>query len=264
MCTFEHLFHFRKLRAALTGLVSGAVATPPQNISGRMQVVGAPCQGIGAEAPPMQASWYRAPLVLLLVAGLLGCSVPLMAAPQAPPQAATSPAAAAAVASDVPVPQGFIIGAEDVVGVLFWRDTDMSGDHLVRPDGMITLPLLGDVRAAGLRPGQLAEQIRTAAAKYLTESNVSVVVRQINSRKVFITGEVRTPGAYPLTSPRTIMQLIALAGGLTEFADAKNIMLMRISNGQQQTYKFNYHDVSRGKGLPQNQQLQPGDTVVVP
>jgi polysaccharide export outer membrane protein len=159
---------------------------------------------------------------------------------------------------------GYVIGAEDVLGVVFWRDQDMSGDVTVRPDGMITLPLLGELKAAGSTPEALKAEIEKAAAKYMNDASVTVVVRQINSRKVFITGQVATPGAYPLTGPRTVLQLIALAGGLTEYADEKNISIMREENGTTRTFKFNYRDVSKGKNLDQNVQLQPGDTVVVP
>jgi polysaccharide export outer membrane protein len=176
------------------------------------------------------------------------------------PVPTTPPTAAAGVA----VPADYIIGPEDVLGVLFWRDQEMSGDVTVRPDGMVTLPLIGDVQAAGLKPEALREQIQAAAGKFLNDANVTVVVRQINSRKVFITGEVATPGAYPLTGPRTVMQLIALAGGLNEYADAKNITVMRNEHGQMRSFKFNYRDVAKGKNLQQNIQLLPGDTVVVP
>jgi len=166
-------------------------------------------------------------------------------------------------ASAVP-PPGYVIGPEDVLGILFWRDQEMSGDVTVRPDGMITLPLMGDMKAAGLTPDALKQQIQQAAAKYINDANVTIVVRQINSRKVFITGQVTTPGAYPLTGPRTVMQLIALAGGLTEYADAKNISIMREEQGRTRSFKFNYKDVSKGRNLQQNIVLQPGDTVVVP
>jgi polysaccharide export outer membrane protein len=167
-------------------------------------------------------------------------------------------------AATVTVPPDFVIGPEDVLGVMFWREPDISGDVAVRPDGVITLPLLGDIKAAGLRPEQLREQIEAAADKYLTDANVTVLVRQINSRKVFITGEVTTPGPYPLTGPRTVMQLIALAGGVTEYADTENVSILRQEQGRTRALKFNYKDVAKGKKLEQNIQLQPGDTVVVP
>ncbi|MGE3511563.1 MAG: polysaccharide biosynthesis/export family protein [Vicinamibacterales bacterium] len=162
------------------------------------------------------------------------------------------------------MPTDYVIGTEDVLGVVFWRDADMSGDVTVRPDGKITLPLLGEMQAAGLKPDELKDRVQSAAGKFINDANVTVVVRQINSRKVFITGEVATPGAYALIGRRTVMQLIAVAGGLTEYADSKNITIMRTEGGQTKSYKFNYRDVAKGKGLEQNIQLQPGDTVVVP
>ena len=163
-----------------------------------------------------------------------------------------------------PLPADYVIGPEDVLGIVFWRDQDMTGDVTVRPDGMVTLPLLGDMTAAGMTPDALRTKIQAAAAKYVQDPSVTVVVRQIHSRKVFITGEVKTPGGFPLTGPRTVMQLIALAGGLNEFADAKGITVMRNEGGQTQSFKFNYKDVARGKNLEQNIVLKPGDTVVVP
>jgi polysaccharide export outer membrane protein len=162
------------------------------------------------------------------------------------------------------VPKGFVIGPEDVLSVHFWRDQEMSGEATVRPDGMITLPLVGDIRAAGLTPELLKVQIEQAASRLLTEPSVTVAVKEINSRQVFITGEVGKPGPYPLGGPRTVMQLIAMSGGLLEYADKDNIVVLRTVDGQQKSYKFRYSDVSRGKGLEQNIELQPGDTVVVP
>jgi polysaccharide biosynthesis/export protein len=175
-----------------------------------------------------------------------------------------SASAAGPAAAGVALPADYVIGPEDVLGVVFWRDQDLTGDVTVRPDGMVTLPLLGDVSAAGLTPDALREHVQKTASKYVQDPSVTVVVRQINSRKVFITGEVRTPGAYPLVAPRTVMQLIALAGGLNEYADAKGITVMRSENGRTQSFKFNYKDVAQGKKLEQNILLKPGDTVIVP
>jgi type II secretory pathway predicted ATPase ExeA/protein involved in polysaccharide export with SLBB domain len=162
------------------------------------------------------------------------------------------------------LPSDYVIGPDDLLGIVFWRDTDMTGDVTVRPDGMITLPLVGDLRVVGLKPAALRDEITKAASKFLEDVNVTVVVRRINSRKAFITGEVRTPGAYDLVGPRTVMQVIALAGGLTEYADGKNVTIMRTEQGQNRTLKFNYRDVSRGKNLSQNVEVRPGDTIVVP
>jgi polysaccharide export outer membrane protein len=179
-------------------------------------------------------------------------------------QAPTSVPAANAARPSVEVPAEYVIGPEDVLGINFWRDTDMTGDVTVRPDGRITLPLIGDISAIGLTPGALKEQITKVAAKLIEDPSVTVVVRAINSRKVFITGEVTTPNAYPLSRELTVMQLITLAGGLSEYADKKKITILRTESGKQQVFKFNYQDVSKGKNLAQNIVLKPGDTVVVP
>ncbi|MGE0703133.1 MAG: polysaccharide biosynthesis/export family protein [Vicinamibacterales bacterium] len=183
---------------------------------------------------------------------------------QAPPAPADAGVVEAGVQSSVTPPADYVIGPEDVLGVLFWREEEMSGDVTVRPDGMITLPLLGDIAAAGLKPDALRAQVQAAVDRYLTDASVTVVVREIKSRQVFITGEVVSPGAYPLTGPRTIMQAIAIAGGLKEWADAENITVMRFEQGVQKSYRFNYNDVARGRQLSQNVQLMPGDTIVVP
>lgn len=183
-------------------------------------------------------------------------------APATRPASSTAPPVVTGTVAQLP--SDYVIGAEDVLGVLFWREPDMNGDVTVRPDGMITLPLLGDVRAVGLKPEALKAELQKASAKYLADANVTVVVRQVNSRKVFITGEVRTPGAYPLTAPRNVMQLIALAGGLSEYAKGDEIRIMRTEGTTTRTLRFNYKDVSKGKRVEQNVLLQPGDTVVVP
>ena len=171
--------------------------------------------------------------------------------------------AAATVAPPV-VPADYVIGPEDVLGVVFFREADISGDVTVRPDGVITLPLIGEMKAAGMKTEALRDAIQTAAGKYLTEPNVSVVIRQLNSRKVFITGGVMNSGAHQLTGPRNVMQLIEQAGGLTEYAKKGDITIIRNENGRTRSFKFNYDEVSRGKKLEQNILLQPGDTVVVP
>jgi polysaccharide export outer membrane protein len=178
------------------------------------------------------------------------------------PSSSTGPAASAT--TGVTVPAGYVIGPEDVIGVMFWRDTEMTGDVSVRPDGVITLQLLGEIKAAGLTPDQLRDVIKQAASKLIEDPTVTIVVRAINSRKVFITGQVTTPGEYPLIAPRTVMQLIAVAGGLTEYADAKNIRIVRSEGDKTTSHKFNYKDVSKGTKLEQNIQLKPGDTVIVP
>jgi polysaccharide export outer membrane protein len=203
----------------------------------------------------------------LFVSGLVMAQTPAPS-PQRPPQPppATRPAVAPPqnVGPAVPVEPGFTIGPEDVLGVLVWKDQEVSSDVTVRPDGMITLPLIRDIRAAGLTPTELADRIQAAVREYVTDASVTVVVRQMNSRKVFITGEVAKPGSYPLASSMTVMQLIAVAGGLTEFAESKSISVMRIEGGQTKTFPFDYKNVANGKKPQQNIVLKPGDTVVVP
>lgn len=184
--------------------------------------------------------------------------------PAAPPAAKPGAAAPQNVGPSVAVEPGFTIGPEDVLGVIVWREADVTGEVTVRPDGMITLPLIRDVRAAGLTPQELADRVQTLLREYITDASVTVVVRQMNSRKVFITGEVGKPGAYPLTSSMTVMQLIAVAGGLTEYAEGKSISVMRVEGGQTKTFPFDYRNVASGKKPGQNILLRPGDTVVVP
>jgi polysaccharide export outer membrane protein len=187
------------------------------------------------------------------------------AAPPKPTQSNQASATGASVApAGVALPAGYLIGPDDVVAVLFWRNQDMSGEYVVRPDGQISLPLINEVTAAGLTPEQLRETVTKVAAKHLVDPSVTVVVKAINSRKVTITGMVSKPGAYPLTGTTTVLQLISIAGGLHEFADSKKIIIVRTENGRQIFHKFNYKDVSRGKNLKQNIELKPGDSVIVP
>jgi polysaccharide export outer membrane protein len=175
------------------------------------------------------------------------------AKPSSPPAATTS-----RIYSD------YLIGPEDVLGILFWRDKELSGDVTVRPDGIITILLVGEVQAVGKTPPLLAAEIQQAAERYLTEPNVTVIVRQINSRRIYITGEVNRPGAYLLAGPLTVMQVIALAGGVREFAVLDSITILREERGKTRALKFNYEDVARGRRLEQNFELQPGDTIIIP
>jgi polysaccharide export outer membrane protein len=179
-------------------------------------------------------------------------------------QPAAKPANGKVLAATAALPEGYVIGAEDVLNVVFWRDKEMSAEVVVRPDGKISLPLINDVQAAGLTPEQLRQQLEKAASKYVAEPNAAVVVKTINSRKAYITGNVIKPGGYPLADGMTVLQLIAVAGGLQEYADSKNIVLMRKEGGRDVSLKFNYKDVVRHKKVEQNVFLLPGDTVIVP
>jgi len=163
-------------------------------------------------------------------------------------------------------PSDYVIGTEDVLSIRYWRDKDMSSDVTVRPDGKISLPLLNEIAAAGLTPAQLRDRLMEESKKYIEEPNISVVVMTINSRKVFLTGEVAKPGPYPLLAPTTVLQLISLAGGFKDFADSSNIRIVRTENGRMVNYKFDYKAVTSGKksALTTNIDLKPGDTIIVP
>jgi polysaccharide export outer membrane protein len=182
--------------------------------------------------------------------------------PSAQPGAATN--GAPVIPAGVPLPPGYVIGPEDVLNVLFWKDKEMTAEVAVRPDGMISLLLVNDIRAAGLTPDQLREEVTKAAAKYIEDPTVSVVVKQINSRKVYITGQVGKQGAHPLGGPTTVLQMLSVAGGVHEFADTKNILIVRNEGNRPVVHRFNYKDVMRGKNLKQNIELKPGDTIIVP
>jgi len=180
---------------------------------------------------------------------------------QSPVQAAPGTEAAAQVGT----PAGYVIGPDDQLSVVFWRDKDLSADSVVvRADGMISLPLLNDVQAAGLTPVQLRDALQTAAARYVQDPVATVIVKQINSRKVFITGMINKPGAYAITGPMTTLQLIALAGGFQEFAKTTKIRVARTTPEGRQWLTFNYDAVTRGRRNARDIDLAPGDTVVVP
>jgi polysaccharide biosynthesis/export protein len=205
--------------------------------------------------------------VFMLTASVMGLRA-VASAEAAPQGAPTAPKAEArprgAESPRVLTPAGYVIGPEDVLTIMFWKDKDMSGDVIVRPDGNISTPLLNDIQAAGLTPDELRVRINHEAANFLEDPNATVIVKQINSRKVFIAGEVEKPGAYPLAGPMTVLQLIANAGGFKEYARRDSIVVIRNESGRQVQLPFDYNQVLRGKKLQQNVELKPGDTVVVP
>src|SRR5262245_12197340 len=211
---------------------------------------------------------------IILTALSAALLVPVVAAAQTPTQTtaaptpavkpATPPAAAVAPAGITP-PEDYVIGPEDQLTIMFWREKDMSADVIVRPDGKITLPLLNEVVASGLTPEQLRVRVTDEAKRYVEDPNATVVVRQINSRKVFVTGQVAKPGAFMLlASKTTVLQLLSMAGGLNEYAKASKISITRTENGKQIRFPFNYKDVVDGKNLKQNIEVKPGDVIIVP
>jgi polysaccharide export outer membrane protein len=156
------------------------------------------------------------------------------------------------------------IGAQDVVRIDVWKEPEISRTTPVRPDGRISLPLLNDVQAAGLTPTQLASNISEGLKKFITNPQVTVGVNEINSRRVYVTGEVLKPGTFPLQPGMTVLQALTSSGGFTQFAKVKGIYVLRTEDGKQVKHEFNYKDVVKGKKPELNILVQPGDVIVVP
>jgi polysaccharide export outer membrane protein len=168
-----------------------------------------------------------------------------------------------AVSAGVTLPPGYVIGAEDVLTVVFWRDKEFSAEVVVRPDGKISLPLLNDVHAAGFTPEQLGVAVEDAAKKFIVGADATVIVKEIRSRKVFVLGEVARPGTVRFASEMNVLQLLAEVGGFLEHANKGDVVIVRNENGRERRFKFNYNEVVKGKKIEQNIMLQPGDTVLV-
>jgi polysaccharide export outer membrane protein len=181
---------------------------------------------------------------------------------QSPSSSATNSEAAGQTppASATAADANYVIGPEDVLLIKVWREPDLSGQHMVRPDGKISLPLVNEVEAAGHTPVQLGDTITKGLAKFMNAPEVTVSVQTINSKFYFLQGEVLKPGKYPLLIPTTVLQALVNAGGFQEFANRKKIVIMR----GEKRHKFNYNDVIKGKNLDQNITLVSGDLIIVP
>lgn len=176
-------------------------------------------------------------------------------------QAVVGKAIASAPATQDPA---YVIGPADMLDISVWKEKELSQTVPVRPDGKISLPLLGDVNAAGLTPMQLAESVMGLLRKYVADPQVTVIVTGMNSQRVFVLGQVSRPGSVALLPNMTILQAISSAGGPNQFADLKAVFLLRTVNGKQTRYPFYYKKVIRGKALDQNLVLRPGDSIIVP
>ena len=195
-------------------------------------------------------------------AAVLALAPASLGAQQEQPSGAGGRGAATVAARPAPP---YVIGPDDALSIVFWKDKDLSAEVTVRPDGKVSLPLLNDIQAQGRTPDELRDALKQAAQAFVEDPNPTVMVKEIKSRRVFITGQVEKPGPYPLTGETTVLQLIAMAGGIREFADGSNITIIRKGeNGRTEILPFNYRDVLKRKNLTQNVQLKPGDTVVVP
>lgn len=158
----------------------------------------------------------------------------------------------------------YVIGPQDVVDISVWKEPELSRSVPVRPDGRISLPLINDIQAAGLTPGQLGAQIASGLTKYVTNPQVTVIISQINSQRIYILGEVARAGSYTLLPDMTVLQALSDAGGFTPFANSKKIYVLRQDNGKQQKIPFNYKEVISGKNPSQNIAVKAGDTIIVP
>jgi len=221
-----------------------------------------------------RSSLFQAFLLILPVLGaalVAGQSVPDMRGPSpreqsqpaqtpagtAPPATAPRDVRALPVAVD---PHKYIIGAQDVLLVQVWREGDLSGDKVVRPDGKISFPLIGEMQASGITPDDLAKSVTAAFSKFINNPEVTVSLLAVNSKKYYIDGEVNKPGEYRLVTPTTILEALSEAGGFREFAKSAKIRILRGTT----SLKFNYKEVSHGKKMEQNVYLESGDHIIVP
>lgn len=178
-----------------------------------------------------------------------------------PPASAQQAAAQSGAAAD----NSYIIGDNDVLAINVWNEPELKQPIPVRPDGKISLPLVGDIQAAGRTPAQLQEDIAAKLQNYIHHPDVTVIVQQINSKKFNILGRVMKPGAYPLSTTTTVLDAIAQAGGFQDFAKQKGIYVLRKTrDGSESRLPFNYKEVIKGRNLEQNIKLEPNDTIVVP
>lgn len=207
----------------------------------------------------MKRIWKAAAAVLVIS----GLALAQNAVPAQPAAGSPTSDATANMPSSSPAGPEYVIGPEDVLHIAVWKEPDLTATLPVRPDGKISLPLLNDVQAAGLTPMQLADSLTEKLKKYVAAPRVTVVVSQINSKRVYMVGEVAHTGAISMLPNMTVLQALSNAG-LTQFANTKRIYVLRMENGKQQKLPVNYHKLVKGEQIEHNYVLQPGDTIVVP
>ena len=205
----------------------------------------------------MKRTWIAA------VAALLWVSSMAFAQDAAPAASSPTPDATTSAPSANPTGPEYVIGPDDVLHIAVWKEADLTATLPVRPDGKISLPLLNDVQAAGMTPMQLASSLTERLKKYLADPRVTVVVTQINSKRIYMVGEVARTGAMPMLPNMTVLQALSTAG-LTQFANTKKIYVMRNEDGKQVKMPVNYRKLVKGQDTDRNYVLRPGDTIVVP
>jgi polysaccharide export outer membrane protein len=164
-----------------------------------------------------------------------------------------------------PVDAAYLVQPGDSLTVTVWKEQDLQGDYLVRPDGGLTFPLAGDIEAGGHTVEEIRKVLQIRLVKYIPDPVITVAVKATTGSRIFVVGKVNRPGDFPLIRPIDVMQALSLAGGTTPFADVDGIRILRREGGERQVvFRFRYDDVRRGRALSQNILLQSGDTVVVP
>jgi polysaccharide export outer membrane protein len=211
----------------------------------------------------MKSTWKAAVAALVLISGIA-----LAQNDAAPPADSSAPDKTASdkatnAASTSQVAPEYVIGPEDVLHVAVWKEADLTATLPVRPDGKISLPLLNDVQASGLTPQQLGASLTEKLRKYIADPHVTVVVTSINSKRIYLTGEVSHSGAMSMLPNMTVLQALSSAG-ISQFANTKRIYVLRTENGKQQKLPVNYRKLVKGEQIEQNYVLLPGDTIVVP
>jgi polysaccharide export outer membrane protein len=167
-------------------------------------------------------------------------------------------------ANMIAVSPQYVIGPDDVLSIHVWREEALSKTVPVRTDGKISLPLINDIQAAGYTPLQLKDLLTQKFSSYIENPNVSVIVTEANSMKVYVSGQVKTPGVYRLRSETTLLQIIPMAGGFTDWADQKKILLIRNEDGRMKRYIVNYKKIVNGTAPKFNVILKAGDSIIVP
>jgi polysaccharide biosynthesis/export protein len=205
----------------------------------------------------MAPSRIAARVCSVLLAALVVALSPRAAVAEPTAEVPAVPAAAA-------VDTGYLVQPGDTLSITVWKEQDLQGDILVRPDGGLTFPLAGEIEAAGHTVADIRKSLLARLAKYVPDPVVTVVVKKTDGSRIFVVGKVNRPGDFPLIRPIDVMQALSLAGGTTPYADVNSIRVLRREGASQQVFRFRYDDIRRGKDLSQNMLLRSGDTVIVP